>query len=415
MGRLRWRRGGALSWVLVLVWATLGCGEALEPGPLPPRCAGPAAEGHFPEGVYLLTMYPGTQLFSYFGHNGLYVRRGAVDTIFNFGAFDTRDPNLLSGFVRGTQDYLLATRSFASMMDLYAREERTVVVTALHLPPAVEERLVTRLLFEAREENRVYRYHWFSANCSTRIRDLLDQVMDGSLAPQHGVESHRTQYSEVLRLVRQDVGVWFALSLTLYQGAHRPLTQWELAFLPEELRRLVLASTGEDGSPLSGEECTLLLGAPQRSQVPRFPVAWLAAVSLLVSGACVWGLRRGAARWGRVAAALVLGLWVSLGGLLGGLSLGLWWGRALEIFWANPLLLVMSPVGLVGPLLAAGLIGGWRWSRWLRWPLALMLMAQALALLLLPWWGSPLQMVQAALLWTPATLVAAWAVGWRRA
>ena len=71
-----------------------------------------------------------------------------------------------------------ATEEFAEYID----DNRSIHVQRLALSDAQTERLTAYLLSEIRPENRDYRYDYYLNNCSTRVRDALDQALGGQLA-----------------------------------------------------------------------------------------------------------------------------------------------------------------------------------------------------------------------------------------
>ena len=67
------------------------------------------------------------------------------------------------------------------MLAVYAREDRTLWRQRLPLPPETARRLAQRLHAADVREATFYLYHHFNDNCTTRIRDLIDEATDGAL------------------------------------------------------------------------------------------------------------------------------------------------------------------------------------------------------------------------------------------
>ncbi len=135
--------------------------------------------------VSLLTIGPGELYFERFGHNAIVVREaGRPALAYNYGIFDFEQENFLLNFARGHMLYRMAVGTLADDLAMYRAERRSIVEQQLDLDPAQARALVGFLDDNARPENAQYRYEYFSANCSTRVRDALDQALGGALRAQ---------------------------------------------------------------------------------------------------------------------------------------------------------------------------------------------------------------------------------------
>ena len=87
--------------------------------------------------VSLLTMLPGDEVYSQFGHSGYRIRDPAsgLDKTYNYGTFDFEQPFFLIRFVRGRLDYLLDTAPYELELDKYAFLRRPMIEQRLALPP----------------------------------------------------------------------------------------------------------------------------------------------------------------------------------------------------------------------------------------------------------------------------------------
>ena len=308
--------------------------------------------------VGVATMQPGEIFWERFGHNAIVVddpSRG-VPLSYNFGFFDLAEPGFVGRFVRGEMEYMLAVLPFEQDLAYYRDTGRGVSIQWLDLPPARAEALARSLAVNALPENARYGYDYFTDNCSTRVRDALDEALGGLLrdrldAP--ATAGTNTWRSEAVRLASPAGWMWLGFDLGLGPRADVPLTAWQEAFVPmrlaDSLRGLRLA----DGRPLVRAEQQLLphriSPEPAALQRPWWPYA---LAGLLLAAGIV-----AVARWRpRVLAAAALPFW-TLCGVLGLLMLFLWCCTAHWAGWENRNLLVY------GPLCLLVLPGGWRIAR----------------------------------------------------
>jgi hypothetical protein len=66
----------------------------------------------------------------------------------------------------------------------YRKEDRTIVLQRLDLPPGASLRLVRALQRNARNEFRRYRYDVVESNCASKVRDALNDVLTGEIQRQ---------------------------------------------------------------------------------------------------------------------------------------------------------------------------------------------------------------------------------------
>lgn len=340
-------------------------------------CAGAAAAPR----IGVVTMEPGEEYWSRFGHNAVLVDEGdgREPTLYNYGFFDFDEPGFLLRFLAGDMRYRLVALPFSQDLAYYADEGRGVTLQWLEVEPDAARSLADFLVWNARPENAVYRYDYFTDNCSTKVRDALDTALGGLLQRQLSGRSRGLTYRmEALRL--GEPTPWMALGMHLGLGpyADRPIARWQEGFVPMRLREALREVKLADGRPLVVAEHALLPHrlAPAAIEPPRWRARFALLGVALAVGLLV--LRRTAPR---VFAGTALTLWTVLG--LGGLGLAALWAFTDHVAaWGNENILLLDPLCLLLVPGALALLRGREPARWFRPLLTTVAVIAGLALFL---------------------------------
>ncbi len=278
--------------------------------------------------VSLMTIGAGDEVWERFGHNALVVRdaRTGLEIAYNWGMFDFNQPNFLGRFLTGDTRYWTQGFPAGYMAEHYARvENRSVYLQELALTPAQRAAVRDYVEWNQREENRYYRYDYYRDNCSTRVRDVIDRALGGTLrAALTGVPTGTTYRSHTRRLTDGDPAVYTGIQLALGRPADAPLDAWQESFLPVRLMQHVrsVRVRALDGSvvPLVASERTYFAAArpPEAAGPPSHVVAYGFAglAAALVFALCAWLAAEGGGV-GRLALGLVAGVWTLVLGFLG--------------------------------------------------------------------------------------------------
>ena len=328
--------------------------------------------------IGVLTMEPGELFFERFGHNAIVVDTPGTEgpIAYNFGYFDLDEPGFTGNFIRGKMRYWLVALPMWRDLAYYRQAGRGVTLQWLDLTPEQATGLARRLAERARGENARYDYDYFTSNCSTQVRDALNQALDGRLQAQLSGRSRGHSYrSEAVRLARP--AVWMALGFHLGLGgaADRPLSRYDEGFIPMRLREALREVRLDDGRPLVLAEETLVEHRlpPAPAEAPRLRGQALVA-GLVLAGLVLLAGKR----WPRALAGFALAFWL-LAGLAGALMLYLWLGTAHRFAYANLNLLLLNPLCL-GLLPGAwALLRGRKPRPWFRALLVLVVAGAALA------------------------------------
>lgn len=345
--------------VLVLLWLAVGA------APARPLAAQATVGGE----ALVVTMGQGDAIWERFGHNFLAVPDRATGRMiaYNWGIFDFAAPDFLSRFLLGDTRYWMEGADLDAVLDFYQRYNRSITIQRLNLTDTQLDSLQSFLEWNARPENRYYRYDYFRDNCSTRLRDALDRGLGGQLRK---VTENRltnlTYRSESVRLTDAAPASQLGIAVALGQPADAQLSAWEAMFVPMRLQEYLRDVRVRDASgalvPLVTEERVVFRAqrAPERDRAPSL-LAELAIPGLLVAAVLV-ALGRLASRGragARRALAIVGAVWGAVAGIIGIVLLLAWaatrhtyWYRNENLFHFSPLalaLLVLLPLALARP------------------------------------------------------------------
>jgi Domain of unknown function (DUF4105) len=133
--------------------------------------------------VSLITIAPGVELYSSFGHSALWISdpTTGLDRNYNYGTFNFRTGNFYLKFLRGTLPYQLAVYPLSLELPYWQADNRRVTEQELNLSYAQKQKLFNLLETNYLPQNREYAYKFFYDNCSTRLRDMLQAACGDSL------------------------------------------------------------------------------------------------------------------------------------------------------------------------------------------------------------------------------------------
>jgi hypothetical protein len=339
--------------------------------------------------VSLVTYGPGEIYWERFGHDAIELRdRVSGEAVnFNYGVFDFNEKNFLLNFARGRMHYMMDAEPTAREEGYYMQVGRSVTRQRLALDADQAAELRDNLLWNLRPQNAGYNYDYFVDNCTTRVRDALNDVLrDAIKTPLQVRPGGMTYRQQTLRLMSAQPWLALALDLGLGPYADQPLDAWQESFLPSVLEsqlRLVQLRNAAGGSrALVADERVL---SPNRLQVPpasppdlRLPlgVAGLLFAGLIVLSRHLWPTGH----------ALLGTVFLVLAGAVGLVLVALWTLTSHHSAWANANLLLFNPLAfLLLPTLWRAR-RGFAASRFIDGVIAVQLLAliAALALHLLP-------------------------------
>ena len=308
--------------------------------------------------VRLVTFYPGSEVFSLYGHTELRVTQGQADVYYNYGVFDFNTPNFVYRFVKGDAEYLCAP--LPSQYATVGMEGRRMVEQELNLTQAEARRVRDYLIVNSQVGNNTYVYQYLGDNCSTRPRDIIEMALGDSL--HYAAVSDSVTYRDMMsRYTRNYPWEQFGIDLVLGSGLDSPLDVRQRMFIPMALMQaLDQATVTRQGraEPLVRRTQVMVDGSEQGTVLPPTPW-WLtpmaAACLLLLATVLVtvrdWRCHR-ATRWFD---AVVFGLY----GVVGCVLFFLMFVSVREATWPNYNALWVNPLMLF-PAVAVWLRRLWR-------------------------------------------------------
>lgn len=236
--------------------------------------------------ISVITCGSGEELYSSFGHSAFRVQDSilGIDVVYNYGTFDFDTPNFYSKFATGKLLYSLSRSHFENFLYSYELEKRWVKEQILNLSQVEKNELFQFLEHNYLPENRDYKYDFFFNNCSTKKRDILEQVYGDKVVFK---ENHLEEQYTFRELIHQNVktNTWAAFGIDLALGSviDKTATPREHMYLPYYVMKQ-LANTDFNGKPIVQRERTIL-DIEEKNHAPYFlasPLFWLILFSLYV-------------------------------------------------------------------------------------------------------------------------------------
>ncbi len=247
-------------------------------------------------GVKLVTMGVGSLIWERHGHIALCHCLGeeqrSQNVCYNYGIGDFQHPLQMGwGFFRANKSFWVGKQDPEEMAWIYQYNDRTIWVQSLPLTAAQQKQVIDKLELDVLEDNKHYSYDHFWDNCTTRVRDVIDDATGGALRSMTETTDDRT----IRDLAREGFyGIpnsQIALLITdIAMGRvtdHVP-SYWERMFLPDYLREAVQTKWGVEPRVVYQRQ-----GAPAQKDGPSGRL-WFALIAVLLT-APAWATRL----WGR--------------------------------------------------------------------------------------------------------------------
>ena len=200
--------------------------------------------------IELVTMGIGSKIWERHGHIALCVYYSERDNevCYNYGVGSFENPvGMAWGFMRGTHSFWVAKQDFWQMMAIYVATDRTVWRQPLtNLKEDQKKAIIDKLESDIREENKYYAYDHFEDNCTTRVRNILDDATNGELKSMTKDDTGGKTFRDYARDGFFDTGrpILLVTDLAMGRSTDRVPTYWDRMFLPQYLREAVAKRWG---------------------------------------------------------------------------------------------------------------------------------------------------------------------------
>ncbi len=190
--------------------------------------------------VSMVTIYPGEALYSMYGHTAIRVldRPNDLDLLYNYGQASVPfDAGFVPRFVSGNLPFILGVADSMRAFQFYQEyEDRTIYEQVLNLSAEMKQEVFNYLADNAREENRTYIYDFFFDNCTTRVRDLFEDVFGEQLRyPEESLGLGSSYRNDIAPYLRGIPFVQLGIDLMLGRHADGEVTRETALYLPLQL------------------------------------------------------------------------------------------------------------------------------------------------------------------------------------
>ncbi|MBI9098063.1 MAG: DUF4105 domain-containing protein [Spirochaetaceae bacterium] len=311
--------------------------------------------------VRLFVTGRGDPVWSLWGHTGIAVKnlKSGKDIFFDFGNFYFEDDDFYKNFAIGRLLYMAYAQYTDTYIKSVIRENRDLTEYVLNLSPEVKLKMYEALRTKTLPENRTYLYHHYNDNCSTRIRDYLNDALSGQLEKATAYSRGSTFRNSFLLMTSHKKIVGSFLSLLQGPEIDGEITIWQEMFIPEILGEIVIDLTYRN---VNGENTKLVKSmnilnkATERPPLPETynpPYLGAIGISLILSSLILYlnyRSRKGKIRLfalGNIAAGFILGILGSVLLFLMAFTDHSYSYNNLNLFMINPLALLLIPASVV--------------------------------------------------------------------
>jgi hypothetical protein len=287
----------------------------------------------------LLTYEKGEPLYAAFGHSAIRVANSQnnTDYVYNYGTLDLTSAGFYLSFLKGKLPYRLSRMPTSYVIEQNTLEQRTIIENRFILSEIEANSLLKILELNYLPHNRTYYYDFFFDNCATKIIQAIDTATHFKIKKEYPTYERKSFRKHIHQQLNTKPWVRLGIDILMGVRADRTATPTETSFLPDHLLSLLLANP--DYFEPNGN--VLINGISQNEKKKRTTTWFFLAVFisvLLLTYLEIKGMKK--VRW-----LDHLLIWPAI--IIGFILLFLWvysdlliFGINLNLFWANPLLVV---------------------------------------------------------------------------
>ncbi|HEY4242208.1 MAG TPA: DUF4105 domain-containing protein [Kofleriaceae bacterium] len=253
--------------------------------------------------IKLVTMGIGSLIWERHGHIAVCAcgESPDEDECYNYGIGDFAKPVAMGwGFLRGEKSFWAGKEEPMNMLWVYVHFDRSIWVQDLHLTEDQRVSMMKKLESDVLEENRYYAYDHFADNCTTRIRDIIDNTIGGKLKAVSDKPTDGRTFRDLARAGFYGMeGPLLVTDIAMGRTTDRVPTYWERMFLPEFLRKATADDLGIPAKLIYERK-----GPPALDDSPSGR-PWIALIALLLGAPCVLAAWRGRFQRSSVALAVI--------------------------------------------------------------------------------------------------------------
>ena len=210
--------------------------------------------------ISVITCGPGQDLYSSFGHSAFRIQDSSqgIDRVYNYGTFNFNAPNFYYNFAIGRPLFSLSVSKFSDFLYSYQLENRWVKEQLLELDDTEKNALFVFLEHNRRPENRDYKYDYLYDNCSTKIPEVLKEVLGQQLIFKNGDQITDLTFRDLIR-ENLNSNSWSSFGIDLALGAviDRKIKRSEQMFIPFYVREQISDAQLENKPILERERIIL--------------------------------------------------------------------------------------------------------------------------------------------------------------
>ena len=187
--------------------------------------------------ISVITCGPGyNELYATFGHSAFRIKDipNNIDRVYNYGTFNFDTPNFYLKFIQGKLLYDLRAYNFGNFLRSYRQEKRWVKAQILDLNQSEVQKVYNFLENNRKPENRSYKYDFFFDNCSTKLYDVLETVLDEKIIFDNNFDQNEYTHRDLIHQYTIFLP-WskFGIDLALGSDIDKKASSKDYMFLPD--------------------------------------------------------------------------------------------------------------------------------------------------------------------------------------